>query len=156
MAVRVIGALRAQTRVWGGQSNLPVPLDEGTFEHPALWALPRALDPDAVMVHSTAWLDLEDLRPERYAEYRQQTDAELRRHRRVRRAAVRQAPADEVPQHGDAGPGSTPRDRALGGNAAARTTYERPVWASIGRERGVLRGRLALKASACRRFRGSG
>jgi hypothetical protein len=73
-----IGALRAQTRVWGGQSNLPVPLGDGTFDHPALWALLRALDPDAVIVHHTAWLDLEDLKPERYAEYRDRTVEQLR------------------------------------------------------------------------------
>jgi hypothetical protein len=74
-----VGALRAQTRVWGGQSNLPVPLDDATFEHPALWGLLRALDPDAVIIHWTRWADLEDLKPERYTEYRDETEAQLRR-----------------------------------------------------------------------------
>lgn len=74
-----IAALRAQTRVWGGQSNLPVPLDDATFDHPALWGLLRALDPDAVILHWTRWADLEDLKPERYTEYRDETEARLRR-----------------------------------------------------------------------------
>jgi hypothetical protein len=60
-----LGALRAQTCVWGGQSNLPIPLEEGTFDHPALSQIADCLDPDAVIVHAGSWADLEDVYPER-------------------------------------------------------------------------------------------
>jgi hypothetical protein len=59
--VPFVSALRAQALVWGGPGNLLVPAGPDALERPEFWAIHRALDPDAVLVHPGSWGDIKDL-----------------------------------------------------------------------------------------------
>jgi hypothetical protein len=114
------GALRAQVRVWGGQSNFPVPLNDDSLDHTVLWALLRALDPDAVIVHRTTWADLEDLRGDLYQDHRERTRAELEE---------RGFPEQVIANHLEELPGQALTGRQLSDEEATRLLERGPFLA---------------------------
>ena len=65
-------ALRAQSLVWGGTSNLPVPAVANVAAHPVYRAIVGMLDPDAIVWHDLVFADLQDLASERFD--RQETE----------------------------------------------------------------------------------
>lgn len=62
--IAMIAALRAQTITWGGAGNLLVPWTPDLLERREFWAICRALDPDVVLVNSSAAADVIDLLPD--------------------------------------------------------------------------------------------
>jgi len=60
-------ALGALTRFWGGDQNLPFPLQEDLASNELFWALADRLDGDQFLVYNGAAADIENLAPEEYA-----------------------------------------------------------------------------------------
>ncbi len=62
-------AIAAQTRIWGGQSNLLFPLSEDFTNKEAFWRIAETFDPDSFVVYAPSWQDISEISP---AEYRLQ------------------------------------------------------------------------------------
>jgi hypothetical protein len=57
----MISALRGEAATWGGAANLVVPWTADLLDRPELWAIARALDPDAIQMAPLSEGDLKAL-----------------------------------------------------------------------------------------------
>lgn len=62
------GALAAQSRFWGGQYNLVVPLTQDFTEHELFWRLMDLFDADSFLVYAPTWGEVERIAPQTYEE----------------------------------------------------------------------------------------
>jgi hypothetical protein len=70
-------ALAAQTRVWGGSSNLVVPMGWELGDDELFWRLVDRFDPDVVALHLPTYADVEEIAPDKYADAIAQADRQL-------------------------------------------------------------------------------
>jgi len=70
-------ALATQTRVWGGDHNVVVPLWEGIEDDEVFWRLVGRFDPDIVGLHTPSWTDAEAIAPEIHAKMIEKVRASL-------------------------------------------------------------------------------
>lgn len=71
-------ALATQTRVWGGTSNLVVPLAPELADDELFWRLVDRFDPDVVAVHLPTYADVEEIAPECHAERVERLEQRMR------------------------------------------------------------------------------
>lgn len=70
-------ALAAQSRVWGGGSNLIVPTGWDVAEDELFWRLVDRFDPDVLVVHAPSWEEVEAIAPEIFESRMTRVRAEL-------------------------------------------------------------------------------
>jgi hypothetical protein len=71
-------ALAAQTRIWGGNQNLVVPLGWEVATEELFWRLVDRCDPDVVALHCPTLSDVQEIAPDVYANAVQRADQQLR------------------------------------------------------------------------------